>query len=80
MSKHLSSPRGRLGEGIIQTGQLEILHFAQYDEYNRGLGGKAPKDSSHLIIRIFLFITYSPSPFLKGEGVGVRVLILFSSK
>ena len=34
---------------------LEILRFAQYDEYNRGFGGKAPEDSSHLIIRVFLF-------------------------
>ena len=34
---------------------LEILRFAQYDKYNRGFGGKAPEDSSHLIIRVFLF-------------------------
>ena len=32
-----------------------ILRFAQYDKYNRGFGGKAPEDSSHLIIRVFLF-------------------------
>ena len=36
-------------------GLIEILRFAQYDKYNRGFGGKAPDDSSHLIIRVFLF-------------------------
>ena len=34
---------------------LEMLRFALYDKYNRGFGGKAPEDSSHLIIRVFLF-------------------------
>ena len=34
---------------------FEILRFALYDKYNRGLGGKAPENSSHLIIRVFLF-------------------------
>ena len=34
---------------------LEVLRFALYDKYNRGFGGKAPDDSSHLIIRVFLF-------------------------
>ncbi len=32
-----------------------ILRFIQYDKYNRGFGGKAPEDSCHLIIRVFLF-------------------------
>ena len=44
------SPRGR-----NITFWLEILRFAQYGKYNRGFGGKAPEDSSHLIIRVFLF-------------------------
>ena len=35
---------------------FEILRFALYDKYNRGFGGKAPEDSSHLIIRVFLFL------------------------
>ena len=43
-------PRGR-----NITFLLEILRFAQYDKYNKGFGGKAPEDSSHLIIRVFLF-------------------------
>ena len=34
---------------------FEIVRFALYDKYNRGFGGKAPDDSSHLIIRVFLF-------------------------
>ena len=34
---------------------FEILRFALYDKYNRGFGGKALDDSSHLIIRVFLF-------------------------
>ena len=34
---------------------FEILRFALYDKYNRGFGGKVPEDSSHLIIRVFLF-------------------------
>ena len=34
---------------------FEILRFALYDKYDRGFGGKAPDDSSHLIIRVFLF-------------------------
>ena len=34
---------------------FEILRFALCDKYNRGFGGKAPEDSSHLIIRVFLF-------------------------
>ena len=34
---------------------FEILRFALYDKYNRGFGGKAPEDSSNLIIRVFLF-------------------------
>ena len=34
---------------------FEILRFALYDKYNRGFGGKAPDNSSHLIIRVFLF-------------------------
>ena len=36
-------------------GLIEILRFAMYDKYNRGFGGKVPEDSSHLIIRVFLF-------------------------
>ncbi len=43
-------PRGR-----NTTFLLEILRFSLYDKYNRGFGGKAPEDSSHLIIRVFLF-------------------------
>nr|DAR28792.1 MAG TPA: hypothetical protein [Caudoviricetes sp.] len=41
---------------------FEILRSAQYDEHNKGLG-KAPNDSSHLSIRVFLFITILPRPF-----------------
>ncbi len=59
ITKHLSSPRERLGEGLIgisiQAHQRGILRYAQYNEFDRGFGGKAPDDSSHLIIRVFLF-------------------------
>ena len=34
---------------------FEILHFALCDKYDRGFVGKASDDSSHLIIRVFLF-------------------------
>ena len=52
---------------------FEILRSAQYDEHNKGLG-KAPNDSSHLSIRVFLFITILPP---RGGGMGRGVLIFF---
>ena len=45
----------RRGSYFRITFLFEILRSARYDKYNREFGGKAPDDSSHLIIRVFLF-------------------------